>query len=143
MMCVRASDQAMLCSSRQCSSQYGTITSATRFCSASSGALSRSLTTGSARRHSSVCCSRSAVATVSCDSHTVPQRDTEAGVANFRFSTSNRMRTLPGSDSRSPVGSVSSRLSSSTLFRFSAHSGSTSPSNTIQWRRADSPRTSL
>ena len=37
-------------------------------------------------------------------------------------------------------GCESHLLSSNTLLRFSAHSGSTSPSNTIQWFRCDSPR---
>ena len=83
------------------------------------------------------------IGTTSSLNHTVPQRLTEAGVAYFRFSTSNRIRTLGGSERRSPVGSVSSLLSSRTELRFSAHSGSTSPSNTIHCRRVLSPRTSL
>lgn len=43
--------------------------------------------------------------------------------------------------SRSPLGSVSSLLSSRTEFRFSTHSGSTSPSKMTHWRRDVSPRT--
>ena len=81
MMCARASDHATHWSSRQCSSQYGSRMSATLFCSASSCVLSKSPTTGSERRHSSARCSMSTVVTVSLDSHTVPQRETDAGVA--------------------------------------------------------------
>mmetsp|Transcript_12069 Transcript_12069/g.26317 ORF Transcript_12069/g.26317 Transcript_12069/m.26317 type:complete len:249 (+) Transcript_12069:1916-2662(+) len=70
----------------------------------------------------------------------IPQRETVAGVACSRLSTSRIMRTLSGMLRRSPLGSVNNLLSSSTLFKFSAHSGSTSPSNTIQCLRSASPR---
>mmetsp|Transcript_1997 Transcript_1997/g.5251 ORF Transcript_1997/g.5251 Transcript_1997/m.5251 type:complete len:236 (-) Transcript_1997:3534-4241(-) len=70
---------------------------------------------------------------------TIPHLDTVAGVAKFRLSTSRMIRMLLGIPRRSPLGSVSILLSSKTELRFSAHSGSTSPSNTIQWRRSDSP----
>ena len=50
------------------------------------------------------------------------------------------MRTFSGTSSLSPLGRVRILLSSSTLLRFSAHSGSTSPSKTIQCLRAFSPR---
>ena len=49
--------------------------------------------------------------------------------------------TLGGIARRSPLGSVNSLLSSRTEFKFSTHSGSTSPSNTIHWRFPISPRT--
>lgn len=45
--------------------------------------------------------------------------------------TSNITRTLGGRDRRSPLGKVRSLLSSNTEFKFSTHSGSTSPSNMI------------
>lgn len=60
---------------------------------------------------------------------------------NERLLTSNITRTLGGSDRRSPLGRVSSLLSSKTEFKFSTHSGSTSPSNMIHWRLLISPRT--
>jgi hypothetical protein len=40
-------------------------------------------------------------------------------------------RTLGGNARRSPFGNVKSLLSSRTEFKFSTHSGSTSPSNII------------
>ena len=49
--------------------------------------------------------------------------------------------TLGGMPSLSPLGKVSILLSSSTLFRFSTHSGSTSPSKMIHCRLLISPRT--
>ena len=49
--------------------------------------------------------------------------------------------TLGGIPSLSPLGRVSSLLSSSTLLRFSTHSGSTSPSKIIHCRLFSSPRT--
>ena len=49
-------------------------------------------------------------------------------------------RTLFGRARRSPLGSVSSLLSSRTELRFSTHSGSTSPSKIIHWRFDNSPR---
>ena len=136
-------DQVKHCSNRQCGSQYGVTMSATAFCMASSDGLSTSWSSGSDRRQSRPCMNMLLIGTTSSLNHTVPQRLTEAGVAYFRFSTSNRIRTLGGSERRSPVGSVSSLLSSRTELRFSAHSGSTSPSNTIHCRRVLSPRTSL
>lgn len=63
---------------------------------------------------------------------TMPQRETVARVTKLRFSTSNRILTLAGMASLSPLGKVSSLLSSRTELRFSAHSGSQSPSKTIQ-----------
>lgn len=50
-------------------------------------------------------------------------------------------RTFGGRDRRSPLGRVSNLLSSSTEFKFSTHSGSTSPSNMIHCRLLISPRT--
>jgi hypothetical protein len=41
------------------------------------------------------------------------------------------MRTFGGSERRSPFGNVKSLLSSKTEFKFSTHSGSTSPSKMI------------
>ena len=64
--------------------------------------------------------------------HTIPHLDTVANVAYFKVSTSNKILTLDGIDRRSPFGSVNNLLSSNTEFKFSAHSGSTSPSKTIQ-----------
>ena len=77
---------------------------------------------------------------VSALNQTIPHRDTVAGVACSKLSTSRMIRTLSGIVKRSPLGRVNSLLSSSTELRFSAHSGSTSPSNTIQCRRSASPR---
>lgn len=49
--------------------------------------------------------------------------------------------TLDGIPRRSPFGKVNSLLSSRTLFKFSTHSGSTSPSKMIHCRLLISPRT--
>ena len=49
-----------------------------------------------------------------------------------------KLKKIPN---RSPFGKVSNLLSSRTEFKFSTHSGSTSPSNIIQWRFAASPLT--
>ena len=49
--------------------------------------------------------------------------------------------TLAGIPRRSPFGNVNNLLSSKTLFKFSTHSGSTSPSKMIHWRLWISPRT--
>ena len=49
--------------------------------------------------------------------------------------------TLDGMPRRSPFGNVSNLLSSRTLFKFSTHSGSTSPSKIIHCRLLISPRT--
>lgn len=49
--------------------------------------------------------------------------------------------TFGGKLRRSPLGRVSSLLSSRTELRFSTHSGSTSPSKMIHWRFCSSPRT--
>jgi hypothetical protein len=78
---------------------------------------------------------------VSSLNHTMPQRLTVASVAYLRSCTSKKMRMLGGSARRSPFGSVRSLLSSSSAFRFSTHSGSTSPSKMIQCRLFISPRT--
>mmetsp|Transcript_20847 Transcript_20847/g.49450 ORF Transcript_20847/g.49450 Transcript_20847/m.49450 type:complete len:346 (+) Transcript_20847:6286-7323(+) len=77
--------------------------------------------------------------TTSLANHTMPHRLTVANVAYFKVSTSNMMRTFGGIARRSPLGRVRSLLSSRTELRFSAHSGSTSPSNMIHWRRLFSP----
>ena len=76
---------------------------------------------------------------MSSENHTIPHRDTVASVAYFKVSTSNMILTFDGIWSLSPDGKVSSLLSSNTELRFSAHSGSTSPSKIIQWRFYDSP----
>lgn len=55
--------------------------------------------------------------------------------------TSNIIRTLGGSDKRSPFGNVNNLLSSKTEFKFSTHSGSTSPSKIIHCLLLISPRT--
>ena len=62
----------------------------------------------------------------------MPQRETVAKVAYFKVSTSKMILTFEGIDNLSPLGRVKSLLSSKTEFRFSAQSGSTSPSKTIQ-----------
>ena len=49
--------------------------------------------------------------------------------------------TFGGMPRRSPLGRVRSLLSSSTEFKFSTHSGSTSPSKMIHCRLVSSPRT--
>jgi len=69
---------------------------------------------------------------VSSLNQTIPHLETVAKVAYLRVSTSNIILTLGGIANLSPFGNVSNLLSSSTEFRFSAHSGSTSPSNIIQ-----------
>lgn len=51
------------------------------------------------------------------------------------------VQTLEGMPRRSPLGRVKSLLSSRTEFKFSTHSGSTSPSNMIQCFFVISPRT--
>jgi hypothetical protein len=51
--------------------------------------------------------------------HTMPQRDTVAGVAWLRSETSNRMRMFGDRERRSPLGNVSILLSSNTLQRSS------------------------
>lgn len=78
------------------------------------------------------CCRHICIDTVSALNQIIPQRETVAGVACSRLSTSRIILTFSGMFKRSPDGSVSSLLSSKTEFKFSAHSGSTSPSNTIQ-----------
>ena len=55
-----------------------------------------------------------------------------AGDAKRRSCVSKRKFTLPPKEILSPLGSVSKWLSSRTEFRDSIHSGSTSPSQTIQ-----------
>lgn len=49
--------------------------------------------------------------------------------------------TFGGSDRRSPFGNVNNLLSSKTEFKFSTHSGSTSPSKIIHCLLFISPRT--
>ena len=70
--------------------------------------------------------------------YTIPQREIVAGDAYWRSKTSKsiehvgKLRRI-----RSPLGSVSSLLSSITLFMFSTHSASTSESYTMyrrSWR---------
>mmetsp|Transcript_98082 Transcript_98082/g.299850 ORF Transcript_98082/g.299850 Transcript_98082/m.299850 type:complete len:346 (+) Transcript_98082:6210-7247(+) len=78
--------------------------------------------------------------TTSSANHTIPQRETVANVAYLSVSTSNMIRTCGGIAKRSPLGRVSILLSSKTEFKFSAHSGSTSPSNIIHCRRSFCPR---
>jgi len=58
----------------------------------------------------------------------MPQREMVAGEANCRSYTSNSSLQWFCSRMRSPLGSVSSRLSSITEFMFSTHTASTSPS---------------
>lgn len=62
----------------------------------------------------------------------IPMREMVAGEAQLRSWVSNRKLTLGPNWMRSPLGMVNSRLSSSTEFRLSIHSGSMSPSQTIQ-----------
>ena len=62
----------------------------------------------------------------------MPILETVAGEACCRLSVSKRKLTLVPNWMRSPEGIVSSRLSSSTEFSASIHSGSMSPSQTIQ-----------
>lgn len=62
----------------------------------------------------------------------MPMRDIVAGEAQLRSWVSNRKLTLGPNWMRSPLGMVNSRLSSRTEFRLSIHSGSMSPSHTIQ-----------
>mmetsp|Transcript_19505 Transcript_19505/g.56125 ORF Transcript_19505/g.56125 Transcript_19505/m.56125 type:complete len:242 (+) Transcript_19505:5184-5909(+) len=93
----------------------------------------------SERRSSTKCCRRIDSESVSSLNQIIPHRETVAGVACLRLSTSRMILMLSGMSSRSPLGSVSNLLSSKTLLRFSAHSGSTSPSKTIQCLRSASP----
>mmetsp|Transcript_44665 Transcript_44665/g.112583 ORF Transcript_44665/g.112583 Transcript_44665/m.112583 type:complete len:249 (+) Transcript_44665:283-1029(+) len=105
-------------------------------------AMSRSASSsGSLRRMSRYLWKIISNVSVSSLNQIMPQRDTVASVAYLRSCTSNITRTLLGSARRSPLGSVRILLSSSTLFRFSTHSGSTSPSKMIQCRICASPRT--
>ena len=75
----------------------------------------------------------------SSENQTIPQRETVAKVAYYKLSTSNIILTLGGISNLSPLGRVNSLLLSRTELRFSAHSGSTSPSNIIQCLFSDSP----
>mmetsp|Transcript_18328 Transcript_18328/g.62278 ORF Transcript_18328/g.62278 Transcript_18328/m.62278 type:complete len:245 (+) Transcript_18328:5188-5922(+) len=61
----------------------------------------------------------------------MPARDTVAGEALFRFSGSNMAFMAPVICTRSPFASVSTLLSSSTVFRFSIQMASTGPSSMI------------
>ena len=65
------------------------------------------------------------------DTYTMPARDTVAGDAFSRFSFSNMIFTFSVMGMRSPDASVSSLLSSSTVFSDSIHSVSTGPSHVI------------
>mmetsp|Transcript_29254 Transcript_29254/g.72343 ORF Transcript_29254/g.72343 Transcript_29254/m.72343 type:complete len:245 (+) Transcript_29254:3147-3881(+) len=61
----------------------------------------------------------------------MPARDTVAGDALLRFSGSNIAFMVPDICTRSPLASVSTLLSSSTVLRFSIQMASTGPSSTI------------
>lgn len=69
----------------------------------------------------------------------IPHQDTVAKVAYLSVWTSNKILTFSGMTSLSPFGKVKVLLSSKTEFRFSTHSGSISPSKTIQWLLDISP----
>lgn len=62
----------------------------------------------------------------------MPIREMVAGEAQLRSWVSNRKLTLGPNWIRSPLGMVNNRLSSRTELRLSIHSGSMSPSQTIQ-----------
>lgn len=64
--------------------------------------------------------------------NTMPLRDTVAGEALSMLCGSKTILQLGAMGMRSPLASVSVRLSSSTEFRFSIQMASTGPSNTIQ-----------
>merc|ERR1719183_609180 len=65
----------------------------------------------------------------------MPHRETVAGEAYWRSNTSNSMEQVGKlSLMRSPLGRVSSLLSSITEFMFSTHNASTSPSYTMYLR---------
>lgn len=66
------------------------------------------------------------------------ERETDGRTTTIDLRTT---RTLDGKAKRSPLGNVSSLLSSKTELRFSTHSGSTSPSKMIHCRLVNSPRT--
>ena len=70
----------------------------------------------------------------SSENQTMPQRDTVARVAYLRSVTSNMIFTFLGIDNLSPFGRVNSLFTSRTEFKFSTHSGSTSPSKIIHCR---------
>eukprot|EP00982_Pelagococcus_subviridis_P017012 31507-Pelagococcus_subviridis.AAC.2 len=61
----------------------------------------------------------------------MPARETVAGDALFRFSGSNIAFIVPDICTRSPLASVRTLLSSSTVFKFSIQIASTGPSSTI------------
>lgn len=94
----------------------------------------RLLTTGAPREVRPVACARAVTSQAQESAARQPQRRK----APARDTQS---RTLGGRLRRSPLGRVSSLLSSSTEFKFSTHSGSTSPSKTIHWRFCSSPLT--
>mmetsp|Transcript_17782 Transcript_17782/g.59975 ORF Transcript_17782/g.59975 Transcript_17782/m.59975 type:complete len:253 (+) Transcript_17782:4615-5373(+) len=73
----------------------------------------------------------------------MPMRDTVAGEAKRRSCVSKRKLTLSPKAMRSPLGSVSRWLSSKTELSDSIHSGSTSPSQTIQDRTSSGSLTTL
>mmetsp|Transcript_24010 Transcript_24010/g.78157 ORF Transcript_24010/g.78157 Transcript_24010/m.78157 type:complete len:343 (+) Transcript_24010:668-1696(+) len=62
--------------------------------------------------------------------YTIPHRETVAGEAYCKSKTSNNSLQWSINRMRSPFGRVSSLLSSITLFMFSTHTASTSPSKT-------------
>lgn len=64
----------------------------------------------------------------------IPIREIVAGEANCKLSVSKMKLTLDPNDILSPVGKVRSLLSSKTEFNASIHSGSTSPSQMIQFK---------
>lgn len=76
---------------------------------------------------------------MSSENQTIPHQETVASVAYFNDSTSNSSFKLEGILNHSPFGRVRSLLSSRTELRFSAQTGSTSPSKTIQCILESSP----
>mmetsp|Transcript_24478 Transcript_24478/g.85111 ORF Transcript_24478/g.85111 Transcript_24478/m.85111 type:complete len:290 (-) Transcript_24478:553-1422(-) len=79
--------------------------------------------------------------TSSSDRKIMPMREMVAGDAKRRSCVSKRKLTLAPKLMRSPLGIVSRWLSSSTELSDSIHSGSTSPSHTIQLRTSSGSRT--
>mmetsp|Transcript_10268 Transcript_10268/g.34023 ORF Transcript_10268/g.34023 Transcript_10268/m.34023 type:complete len:332 (-) Transcript_10268:24-1019(-) len=76
--------------------------------------------------------------------YTMPHRETVAGEAYWRSNTSNSMEQVGKlSLMRSPLGRVSSLLSSITEFMFSTHNASTSPSYTMYLRSSRPSATGL
>jgi hypothetical protein len=71
------------------------------------------------------------------DTYTIPHRETVAGEALFKFSTSNTILQFSLINIRSPFAKVKILLSSRTVFRFSIQMASTGPSQTIQVKNLD------